>query len=231
MNEIRYELVPEYYYQECPLPELNHPDKNKKRKDKFYYFQKRLTDRAKDPSLPKYQFVLSSTSEFLIKPGKPNEVTSELGSIFCEMSMIGRVEKIPSTAKNCGIERLLTALCLDDVDVNPDPEYNFYNLDLEKIFQGAPDERLAAVKRTCDRLVGMERIELPREFSAKAMMNPYIKGAVKAGFRFVVWNLKNDDAHGLWQFYHIPIPETRIAIDRFNNDAPNTKMVWYFCKP
>ena len=244
VNEIRFDFVPEYYYDECSLPEMNHPDKTKKWTDKFYYFQKRLTDRSKDPSLPKYQFVVSSTSEFGTNTGKPNEVTSELGSVFCEMSMMGRVAKIPSTAKNCGIERLLTYICLDDVDVNPDAGYDNqnnkkFNLNLDKIFEGAPEDRLTAVKMTCDRLVGMERIELPwdgiqlpsvpKKLRANIIMKPYISGAIRAGFRFVVWNLKNNGSNGEWQFYHIPIPKTGFIIDQFNTDAPKTKRIWYFC--
>lgn len=243
VEEIRFELVPNYNYNKCALPKMNHPDRTKKRKDKFYYFKKRMTDISKDPSLPEYQFVVSSTSEFQLKPGKQNEFTNELGSIFCEMSMMTRVERIPLIAKNCGIERLLTALCLVDKDVNPDPGYDGnknrkYNLNIERIFKGAPDT-LTGVKMTCDRLVGMERIILTHVSSQSSMvtnvkpietMKPFIKGAVRAGFQFILWNLSNGTPNGSWQFYSIPIPDTRLAIDQFNIDALNTKMVWYFCK-
>ena len=63
-NEIRYALVPDYFYEECPLPERDYPEKPKLRQEKYFYFQKRKTDHSKDPSLPQYQFVVSSTDEF-----------------------------------------------------------------------------------------------------------------------------------------------------------------------
>ena len=156
------------------------------------------------------------------------------------MSMMTRVERIPLIAKKCGIERLLTALCLVDKDVNPDPGYDGnknrkYNFSIERKFKGAPDT-LTGVKMTCDRLVGMERIILTHVSSQSSMvtnvkpietMKPFIKGAVRAGFQFILWNLSNGTPNGSWQFYSIPIPDTRLAIDQFNIEALNTKMVWY----
>ena len=114
-----------------------------------------------------------------------------------------------------------------------------YNLNVDRIFEG-DTTTLATVRNTCDRLVGMQRPEfpwdgiqlpaVPEALRANTIMKPYIKGAVRTGFRFLVWNLKNGGTHGQWQRYHIPIPKAPSVIHQFNIDAPKTKIIWYFCK-
>ena len=66
--------------------------RNKHTKTSTYFIKKRLTDRSKNPSLPKYQFV--AALDDLFKPTNvPNEVYTEWGTIFCEESVLNGVTR------------------------------------------------------------------------------------------------------------------------------------------
>ena len=211
--------------------------RNKHTKTSTYFIKKRFTDRSKNPSLPKYQFV--AALDDLFKPTNvPNEVFTEWGTIFCEESVLNGVTRISEQAKGCGVEETLTSLCLTDKDVNPGKDIN---LNMDRIFHG-DDSAKMIVKNTCDKFVAIKRPQLPlsgprhREVVKKgiSLIRSYIYGAVKAKYNYLVWNVQKEDTPGgkqksVWEY--IPIPMTTMDQDiQFDEDVVKTKPTLYFCK-
>ena len=64
--------------------------------------------------------------------GRPNEFTSQIGSIHCENAKIGLLKVLPRSL-GCGIEQYLAGLCFLDEEVNQITSES-YQLDMDQIF-------------------------------------------------------------------------------------------------
>ena len=160
-----------------------------------YYITKRVADISEDPNqfIASYQFIASADESFTQLQDKPNEVFNEYGSVFCEMSVIGKVRMAKwrkRKAKNCGIQQLLYSLCFIDKDVNRFSPASGMNPNFNRIFKNRNilDDKygldtLNMIKKSCDKFVGVRmstnRIELNGNIA-------YAKGAQKADYCFAM---------------------------------------------
>lgn len=113
--------------------------------------------------------------------------------IFCEQSVLNGVTKISEDAKGCGVEEILTSLCLIDKDVNPGEGIN---LDMDKMFHG-DDSAKMTIKNSCDKLSAIKRPPLPltgprhEKIAEKgiSLIRSYLHCALKAKYNYLVWNV------------------------------------------
>ena len=117
-------------------PEAKAPDK-----DPFitYYVKKRLTiqpEAMPGPSGGSKRYQIVATREPLDEKkhmtGRPNEFTSQIGSIHGENAKIGLLKVLPRSL-GCGIEQYLAGLCFLDEEVNQITSES-YQLDMDQIF-------------------------------------------------------------------------------------------------
>ena len=205
---------------------------------KEYYVRKALTNTYNEPSLPKYAFIASANDDFNPMPNNPNEVQEEYGSIFCENSMISKLNMIPGgKALRCGIQKVLSFLCFVDRDVNPGMHINF---DLEKLFRKSQDEDPLDTMRTfrtitrdlCKKLV---RVKIPKAKNAlfknvkeklQEEAEGYVEGAKQAGYDYVLIEAKIRE-QWKWDVYDI---ENVFDADRFDTRFGECRSIWYFCR-
>ena len=110
-------------------------------KDPFvtYYVKKRLTIQPEAMPGPsggskRYQIVATRVplDEKKHKTDRPNEFTSQIGSIHCENAKIGLLKVLPRSL-GCGIEQYLAGLCFLDEEVNQITSES-YQLDMDQVF-------------------------------------------------------------------------------------------------